>query len=100
MTHSLAWGFGKPEPPQAKPKLGLSGQARLEQHYTDSETLGSFPAGLTSSIKNLFLFRRTQHICQAGWTLSVSILVIKIPPAKCEVLTSTENSPKLQKKVL
>ena len=44
------------------------------------ESLGSFPAGLMSSIKNLFLSHRTQHICQAGWTLSVSFLVIKIPP--------------------
>jgi len=29
---ALAWGFGKPEPPQAKPKPGLSGQAGPEQH--------------------------------------------------------------------
>ena len=28
----LAWGLTKPEPPQAKPKPGLSGQAGLEQH--------------------------------------------------------------------
>jgi hypothetical protein len=28
----LAWGLGKPKPPQAKPKPGLSGQAGPEQH--------------------------------------------------------------------
>ena len=28
----LAWGLTKPEPPQAKPKPGLSGQARPEQN--------------------------------------------------------------------
>jgi len=28
----LAWGFRKPKLPQARPKLGLSGQARLEHH--------------------------------------------------------------------
>jgi len=72
----------------------------VEQPPNTTSHVGSFPAGLTSSIKNLFLFRRTQHICQASWTLSVSFLVIKIPPAKCEKLTSMENSPKLQKKVL
>ena len=31
----LAWGLTKPEPPQAKPKPGLSGQAGPEQHYID-----------------------------------------------------------------
>ena len=30
----LAWGLTKPEPPQAKPKPGLSGQAGPEQHYS------------------------------------------------------------------
>ena len=30
----LAQGFAKPKPPKAKPKPGLLGQARPEQHYT------------------------------------------------------------------
>jgi hypothetical protein len=32
-SFGLAWGLRKPKLSQARPKLGLSGQARPEQHY-------------------------------------------------------------------
>ena len=62
----LAWGLTKPEPPQAKPKLGLSGQAGPEQHYPLHNIITSIkenpPRKHASPIANLLRIHKLSNI--------------------------------------
>ena len=62
----LAWGFKKPKPPQARPKLGLSGQAGPEHHYflrSPVKIFGASPFSLVVTIAGCWAIATGGTIC-------------------------------------
>jgi len=64
-----------------------SWQTLIHTSNYSEQALGSFPAGLTSSIKNLFLFRRTQHLLshvhQINQYCNINLLNLVILVSRC-----------------